>query len=84
MSQSFTFPEPVITGADVNRSLAEQVLNRPLTFALTGGAAQSLDDKLAIDRMLTEFVLSEAEATFTSPVRHFFNPGGQQLQYNCN
>ena len=55
--------------------------NLHLPSSVCSPLANSLEDRLAFDLKLFQFILSEAEAAFKAPVRHFFNPGGQQLQF---
>ena len=91
MSQVNTYSVQAITTATINPPVDEQSFsplskeeNRHGAFPLTLTTDNSVADRLAADLNLFQFVLSESEATFTGPVRHFFNPGGQQFQFNQN
>ncbi|GAB4044377.1 hypothetical protein [Spirosoma jeollabukense] len=91
MSPTISNQEPVVATADVNVSAAEpsfsslsEAQNRHLSFPVSLETPNSLADRLAYEMKLVQFVLTESEAAFTSPVRKFVVPGGQQLQYNQN
>ena len=77
--------------SDVSDSVPESALttlpeagNRHLSIPFPLPKTNSLDDRLAFESELVQFVLSESEAAFTGPTHHFFIPGGQQLLYNQN
>ncbi|WP_461103894.1 hypothetical protein [Spirosoma koreense] len=84
VADSKTTTKDIISVAEASFPTPPYERNRNAPVLLSLAPAHSFEEQLDTDRKLVQFVLSEAEAAFVSPVRHFFNPGGQQLQYNQN